>query len=248
MEHKKKNSCRVDVTLPGRSYFKGTLHPLSRSINMLTDILINEGFRLIDAPEIDSEWYNFTALNITKNHPARALADTFYICDSPFLLRTHTSNAQIRSMQNNFPPMKIFSIGRVYRRDFDSTHSPMFHQLEILVVNKTANIVQLKHHVHKILCSFFLTEFPIRFRTSYFPFTEPSFEVDILCNKNLSKGCEEYWLEILGCGMVNDKVFKNVGIINTLNRGFALGVGIERLVMLKHGINDIRDLYNGSLS
>ena len=240
---------KIDVSLPGRSYKKGAMHPLSRNIKLLKDILKQNSFQHIDAPEIDSEWYNFTALNIKDNHPARALADTFYIDHSAFLLRTHTSNSQIRFMQNNEPPIRIFSIGKVYRRDLDTTHSPMFHQLEVLVVSKIANIVELRTCIHNILCSFFSTsKLIMRFRSSYFPFTEPSFEVDILYNRNqVDHTNKEQWLEILGCGMINNEVLKNVGINSELYQGFALGFGIERLVMLKYNITDIRDFYNGDV-
>ena len=240
---------QIDVTLPGRSYKQGAMHPLSRNIETLKSILNKSGFQHIDAPEIDSEWYNFTALNIKDNHPARALADTFYINHSTFLLRTHTSNSQIRFMQHHEPPIKVFSIGKVYRRDLDTTHSPMFHQLEVLLISKTANIIELKRYINNILCSFFSTTRLItRFRSSYFPFTEPSFEVDILYDGDQGNNDNhQRWLEILGCGLINHEVLKNVGINYKLYRGFALGFGIERLVMLKHNITDIRDFYDGDI-
>ena len=242
----------IDVTLPGRGITKGMVHPLTHSMNLLKRILLRQGFIHIDGPEIDSEWYNFSALNIGEHHPARQMADTFYIKDSESLLRTHTSNVQVRHMQNNKPPFKIFSLGRVYRSDYDATHTPMFHQLEALVVNEKVNFLNLKSCIISILQTFFATQdLPIRFRNSYFPFTEPSFEIDVRCDRSnkgeIKIGCGDEWLEIMGCGMVNNKVFKNTAIDPSSNQGFALGIGIERLAMLKYNIADVRDFYHGDI-
>jgi len=243
---------KIDVTLPGRDNIRGKVHPLSHTITLLKGILSQEGLEQADGPEIDSEWYNFSALNIGEHHPARQMADTFYISDSNNLLRTHTSNVQIRYMQSNKPPFKIFSIGKVYRSDYDATHTPMFHQLEVLVVNANASFTDLKVFIYTFLQLFFgIKNLPIRFRNSYFPFTEPSFEVDIKCDRSkkgeIKIGEGEEWLEILGCGMVNNKVFTNTGINTKDNQGFAVGVGIERLAMLKYSIADSRDFYHGDI-
>jgi phenylalanyl-tRNA synthetase alpha chain len=243
---------KIDVTLPGRDNARGRIHPLSHTIKLLKTILNREGFQHVDGPEIDSEWYNFSALNIGEHHPARQMADTFYVADSDNLLRTHTSNVQIRYMQDHKPPLKIFSIGRVYRSDYDATHTPMFHQLEALVVNENVSFVDLKACICRILQSFFgIDDLPIRFRNSYFPFTEPSFEVDVKCDRSIKGeikiGVGDEWLEILGSGMVNKKVFVNTGIDPKSNQGFALGVGIERLAMLKYNIADLRDFYHGDI-
>jgi phenylalanyl-tRNA synthetase alpha chain len=243
---------RIDVTAPSRFFPRGKIHPLSHTIELLRQLLIKEGLRHIEGSEIDSEWNNFTALNVGPHHPARELADTFYIKDSASLLRTHTSNVQVRFMQNNTPPFSIFSIGRVYRNDYDSTHTPMFHQMEALVVGEKVNLLDLRKFIHKILSSFFgVSKLPIRFRSSYFPFTEPSFEVDVKCDRSkageIKIGTGEEWLEILGCGMVHNNVFANTKINCSTNQGFALGIGIERLAMLKYGIPDLRDFYHGDI-
>lgn len=243
---------KIDVTLPGRDNMRGRIHPLSHTIKLLKTILNREGFKYVDSPEIDSEWYNFSALNIGEHHSARQMADTFYIAGSHNLLRTHTSNMQIRYMQDHKPPFNIFSIGKAYRGDYDATHTPMFHQLEVLVINQNTSFVALKSCLYKILQSFFgIGNLPIRFRNSYFPFTEPSFEVDIKWHRNkkgkIKVGGSDEWLEILGCGMINKEVFINTGIDSKSTQGFALGVGIERLAMLKYNIADSRDFYHGDI-
>lgn len=254
----------IDITLPGRGFKRGKLHPISHAIDLMKIIFYSMGFEHIEGPEIENEWNNFSALNIPENHPSRQMHDTFYIENSSKesavsknqeelnLLRTHTSTVQIRYMLKNQPPLKIFSIGKVYRSDHDATHAPMFHQLECLVVDKKSNVLDLRGCLEIFLKLFFnLEQIPMRFRTSYFPFTEPSFEVDIKCDRSkkgeIKIGVGEDWLEILGCGMVNKKVLENVNIDVNKYQGFAFGVGIERLVMLKYNISDLRSFFEGDL-
>ena len=193
-----------------------------------------------DGPEIEDEYHNFTALNIPGNHPARAMHDTFYF-NNEYLLRTHTSPIQIRSMERDGVPIRVIAPGKVYRRDSDITHTPMFHQVEGLVIDKDINFTHLKGILHDFINSFFNDEMSLRFRPSYFPFTEPSAEVDLLSN-------DGQWLEILGCGMVHPKVLDNLGIDNKKYSGYAFGMGVERLTMLKYGIKDIRLFYENDLS
>ena len=230
----------VDITLPGKTSSIGNIHPLSITLNQIEKIFINAGFLVDDGPEIEDEYHNFTALNIPGNHPARAMHDTFYF-NNEYLLRTHTSPIQIRSMERDGVPIRVISPGKVYRRDSDITHTPMFHQVEGLVIDKDINFTHLKGILHDFINSFFNDEMSLRFRPSYFPFTEPSAEVDLLSN-------DGQWLEILGCGMVHPKVLDNLGIDNKKYSGYAFGMGVERLTMLKYGIKDIRLFYENDLS
>ncbi|MFQ3306850.1 MAG: phenylalanyl-tRNA synthetase alpha chain [Candidatus Midichloriaceae bacterium] len=246
--NKKLKEEAIDVTLPGRLESRGKLHPISHSIKIIKDFFHSIEFDHVDGPEIDNEWNNFSALNIPENHPARQMHDTFYVEEDKLLLRTHTSTVQIRHMLNNKPPFKIFSVGKVFRADYDATHTPMFHQLECLVIDKKSNLQDLKYYLQKFLRAFFnIEDLPMRFRASYFPFTEPSFEVDIRCDRskknNIKLGVGDDWLEILGCGMVNGKVLSNVGVDPNVYQGFAFGVGIERLAMLKYNIPDLRSFF-----
>ena len=230
----------IDITLPGKTSFIGNIHPLSTTLNEIEKIFINAGFLVDDGPEIEDEYHNFTALNIPDNHPARAMHDTFYF-DNEYLLRTHTSPIQIRSMERDGVPIRVIAPGKVYRRDSDITHTPMFHQVEGLVIDKDINFTHLKGILHDFINSFFKDEMTLRFRPSYFPFTEPSAEVDLLSG-------DDQWLEILGCGMVHPKVLDNLGIDNKTFSGYAFGMGVERLTMLKYGIKDIRLFYENDLS
>ena len=230
----------IDITLPGKTSLIGNIHPLSITLNEIEKIFINAGFLVDDGPEIEDEYHNFTALNIPDNHPARAMHDTFYF-DNEYLLRTHTSPIQIRSMERDGVPIRVIAPGKVYRRDSDITHTPMFHQVEGLVIDKKINFTHLKGILHDFINSFFNDEMSIRFRPSYFPFTEPSAEVDLLSK-------DGQWLEILGCGMVHPKVLDNLHIDTKKYSGYAFGMGIERLTMLKYGIKDIRLFYENDLS
>ena len=230
----------IDITLPGKTSFIGNIHPLSTTLNEIEKIFINAGFLVDDGPEIEDEYHNFTALNIPGNHPARAMHDTFYF-DNEYLLRTHTSPIQIRTMERDGVPIRVIAPGKVYRRDSDITHTPMFHQVEGLVIDKDINFTHLKGILHDFINSFFKDEMTLRFRPSYFPFTEPSAEVDLLSG-------DGQWLEILGCGMVHPKVLDNLGIDNKTFSGYAFGMGVERLTMLKYGIKDIRLFYENDLS
>ena len=243
----------IDVTLPGREFTRGRIHPITQTIKLIKGIFYCMGFEHVVGPDVDNEWNNFTALNIPENHPARQMHDTFYLeGHEKLLLRTHTSTVQIRHMMNNKPPLKIFSTGKVYRSDYDATHTPMFHQLECLVVDENCSMQSLRACIETFLRLFFkFDNIPMRFRTSYFPFTEPSFEVDIKCDRSkkgiIKVGVGDDWLEILGCGMVNKKVLDNVGIDSSKYRGFAFGVGIERLAMLKYNIADLRSFFEGDI-
>jgi len=230
----------LDVTMPGRRTIIGNKHPVSSTLNEIEKIFLNAGFLVEDGPEIEDEYHNFTALNIPENHPARAMHDTFYFT-AQYLLRTHTSPIQIRSMEQYGVPIRVIAPGKVYRRDSDITHTPMFHQIEGLVIDKDINFTHLKGILHDFINTFFEDEMKVRFRPSYFPFTEPSAEVDLLSKDN-------QWLEILGCGMVHPKVLTNLGIDNEIFNGYAFGMGVERLAMLKSGINDIRLFYENDLN
>jgi len=230
----------LDVTMPGRRTIIGNKHPVSSTLNEIEKIFLNAGFLVEDGPEIEDEYHNFTALNIPENHPARAMHDTFYFT-AQYLLRTHTSPIQIRSMEQYGVPIRVIAPGKVYRRDSDITHTPMFHQIEGLVIDKDINFTHLKGILHDFINTFFEDEMKVRFRPSYFPFTEPSAEVDLLSKDN-------QWLEILGCGMVHPKVLSNLGIDNEIFNGYAFGMGVERLAMLKYGINDIRLFYENDLN
>lgn len=245
---------KIDLTLPIRQENHGLIHPISKVIREVKEIFGNMGFAVEEGPEIEDDFHNFTALNMAENHPARQMQDTFYLPDKDgkkMLLRTHTSSVQIRKMENAKPPLKIITIGKVYRSDSDQTHTPMFHQMEALVIDKDINMGNLKWTLEQFLKTFFEVEnISMRFRPSFFPFTEPSAELDIGYSKKdgvIKIGGEENFLEILGCGMVHPNVLKNVGIDPNDYQGFALGVGIERLAMLKYGINDLRMFFENDL-
>ena len=228
----------VDVTLPGRHSESGGLHPITHTLNRIKELFFDLGYSEETGPEIEKDFYNFEALNIPSYHPARAMHDTFYV-DESTVLRTHTSPVQIRTMLSKKPPLQIICPGRVYRCDSDMTHTPMFHQVEGLVVDRGITFADLKGVVIQFLNNFFETDLPIRFRPSYFPFTEPSAEVDI-CGRS-------GWLEVMGCGMVHPKVFESCGVDTSLYSGFAFGMGAERLAMLKYGVNDLRMFFDNDL-
>tara|TARA_B100001778_G_C18526219_1_gene601289 strand:- start:434 stop:1162 length:729 start_codon:yes stop_codon:yes gene_type:complete len=218
----------------------GAHHPINNMKDSIMDLLISFGFEAVEGPEIESETFNFDMLNIKETHPARQMHDTFYVDNRNNVLRTHTSPVQVRGMIERDPPIAIASAGKVYRKDDDSTHLPMFHQIEGIYVDNDVNFAQLKDLIFKIIHSLFGSEVDLRFRPSYFPFTEPSAEVDILSE-------DGKWLEILGCGIINPIVLKNCDIDSHKFSGFAFGLGIERISMLKHGINDIREFYKSNL-
>jgi len=229
----------IDVTLPAREQGKGSLHPVTLTMNRLEQIFRSIGFEVAEGPEIETDFYNFTALNIPEDHPARAMHDTFYIDDN-HVLRTHTSPVQVHYMENKTPPLKIIAPGRVYRVDSDATHSPMFHQVEGLWVDEDISFANLKGVVQDFLQRFFeRDDLEVRFRPSFFPFTEPSAEMDMSWNGG--------WLEIGGCGMVHPEVFRHVGIDSEKYRGFAFGLGVERLTMLRYGVNDLRLFFNNDM-
>jgi len=229
----------LDVTLPGRGLGTGGLHPVTRTLERIEQLFHSLGFATASGPEIESDFYNFTALNIPENHPARAMHDTFYI-DPQHVLRTHTSPVQVRYMEAHQPPLKIISPGRVYRFDSDATHSPMFHQVEGLWVDEEISFANLKGVVQDFLQRFFeRDDLRVRFRPSFFPFTEPSAEMDMSWNGG--------WLEIGGCGMVHPNVLKHVNIDSEKYLGFAFGLGVERLAMLRYGVNDLRQFYESDL-
>ena len=233
----------VDVTLPGRNVDIGGPHPVSRTLARIERLFAQAGFTVAQGPEIEDDWHNFEALNIPPTHPARAMHDTFYINDSD-VLRTHTSGVQIRVMEGQQPPIRIIAPGRVYRCDSDQTHTPMFHQVEGLVVEENASFAQLKTLIIDFLRRFFEDEnLKVRFRPSYFPFTEPSAEVDIATDL-FGDG---RWMEVLGCGMVHPNVLRNVGIDPERYRGFAFGLGVERLTMLRYGVDDLRLFFENDL-
>lgn len=246
---------KVDVTLPVRGQQDGFVHPISQTIEEVVSILGEMGFVVAEGPEIEDDWYNFTALNIPEDHPARQEHDTFYLPGvgekGRKVLRTHTSPVQIRTMLNSEPPLRVIAPGRTYRCDYDATHSPMFHQVEGLVVDKAVHMGHLKGTLIEFCRAYFgVDDLPVRFRPSYFPFTEPSAEVDIGCTREGGEfkiGHGDSWLEILGCGMVNPKVLENCGIDSSEYQGFAFGVGIERIAMLKYGIPDLRTFYESDL-
>ena len=242
---------RVDVTLPGRNVDLGGLHPITRTIQRMEDFFGTIGFEVVEGPEIEDDYHNFEALNIPAHHPARAMHDTFYV-DDTHVLRTHTSPVQVRTMENREPPFRVICPGRVYRCDSDLTHSPMFHQVEGLLIDETSSFADLKGLLEDFLHGFFeRDDLAVRFRPSYFPFTEPSAEVDIQCVKCLGEGCRVCshtgWLEVLGCGMVNPKVFDMSGIDSERFTGFAFGMGVERLAMLRYGIGDLRLNFDNDL-
>lgn len=229
----------LDVTLPSRKEDQGSLHPVTQTLHRIESLFHSIGFSVAQGPQIESDFYNFTALNIPESHPARAMHDTFYI-DESYVLRTHTSPVQIRHLEKNKPPLKIISPGRVYRVDSDATHSPMFHQVEGLWVDQQVSFADLKGVIEDFLQNFFENkDLKVRFRPSYFPFTEPSAEMDMSWKGG--------WLEIGGCGMVHPEVFKHVGIDSNQYQGFAFGLGVERLTMLRYGIQDLRHFFNNDL-
>ena len=252
--HDKLNNEKIDISLPARQIKVGGIHPISKTMNEIISIMGSQGFAVKEGPHIEDDFYNFTALNIAEDHPARQDHDTFYFKrtgEMKKLLRTHTSPVQIRIMQNDTPPIKIIAPGSTYRCDDDSTHSPMFHQVEGLFVDQGITMANLKWVIRKLLTEFFgIEDLPMRFRPSYFPFTEPSAEVDIGCcikEGKLTIGGGSDWLEVMGCGMVHPKVFKNCGIDSKKFSGFAFGLGVERFAMLKHGITDLRMFYENDL-
>lgn len=241
----------LDVTLPGRGLSASGLHPITQTLKRIETLFYSIGFDVASGPEIETEFYNFTALNIPENHPARAMHDTFYI-DTGDLLRTHTSPVQIHYMQNNKPPIKVIAPGRVYRCDSDITHTPMFHQVEGLWIDENVNFAALKGTLANFMANFFeRNDLAVRFRPSFFPFTEPSAEMDIGCVMCDGKGCRicshTGWLEVLGCGMVHPKVLEHVAIDNEQFIGFAFGMGVERLTMLRYGVNDLRLFFENDL-
>ncbi|QKX18596.1 phenylalanine--tRNA ligase subunit alpha [Microbulbifer sp. YPW1] len=240
----------IDVTLPGRGEDQGSMHPITRTLRRIEEIFQRLGFSVEQGPEVEGDYYNFEALNIPAHHPARAMHDTFYI-DPSTVLRTHTSSVQIRTMEKTNPPLRIICPGRVYRCDSDVTHSPMFHQVEGLVIDEGVSFAHLKGCIDQFLKAFFEADVPVRFRPSYFPFTEPSAEADIQCTNCGGEGCRVCsgtgWLEILGCGMVHPNVFASCDIDSEKYSGFAFGLGVERMAMLRYGVNDLRLFFDNDL-
>ena len=229
---------RIDISLPGRGQRSGGLHPVTLTLQEIERLFVEIGFTVVDGPEIEDDYHNFAALNIPEHHPARAMHDTFY-CNADLLLRTHTSNVQIRYMNETRPPLRVIAPGRVYRCDSDMTHTPMFHQVEGIMVDEGVTFAHLKGVLEEFAEHIFGEGVETRFRPSYFPFTEPSAEVDILGDNG--------WLEILGCGMVHPTVLENVGIDSRKYSGFAFGMGVERIAMLRYGINDIRMFFENDM-
>jgi phenylalanyl-tRNA synthetase alpha chain len=240
----------VDVTLPGRGHDNGGLHPVTMTLRRIEKLFAQLGFETAEGPEIEDDYHNFEALNIPESHPARAMHDTFYF-DDHTLLRTHTSPVQIRVMREKQPPLRVIAPGRVYRCDSDLTHTPMFHQVEGFLVDENVSFAQLKGILDEFLRNFFERDLAVRFRPSYFPFTEPSAEADIQCVMCNGTGCrvcsQTGWLEVLGCGMVHPNVFKHVGVDSEKYTGFAFGMGVERLAMLRYGVNDLRLFFENDL-
>src|SRR5690606_36301357 len=238
----------IDVTLPGRDAARGGLHPVSRTIERIADIFGRLGYELSDGPEIEDDWHNFEALNYPPHHPARAMHDTFYFDDGR-LLRTHTSGVQVRYMQDllaagGTPPLRMIALGKVYRSDSDQTHTPMFHQCEGLLVDEHASFADFKGTLSEFVRAFFERDFRMRFRPSYFPFTEPSAEFDIAWQQ---PDGSTRWLEVLGCGMVHPNVLRNVGIDPERYTGFAFGLGVERFAMLRYGVDDLRSFFDNDV-
>ncbi|MDO2948494.1 phenylalanine--tRNA ligase subunit alpha [Aeromonas simiae] len=229
----------IDITLPGRRIENGGLHPVTRTIERIERLFGEMGFTVARGPEIEDGFHNFDALNIPAHHPARTDHDTFYF-NPDLMLRTHTSGVQIRTMEQQQPPIRIIAPGRVYRNDYDMTHTPMFHQVEGLLIDEHASFTELKGILHDFLRNYFEEDLTIRFRPSYFPFTEPSAEVDVM-------GKNGKWLEVLGCGMVHPNVLRSVGIDPEKYAGFAFGMGVERLTMLRYGVNDLRAFFENDL-
>ena len=241
----------IDVTLSGRNSEAGGVHPVNRTLRRIESYFGQMGFSVAEGPEVEDDFHNFTALNIPEHHPARAMHDTFYF-DAGRLLRTHTSPVQVRVMENAKPPYRIIAPGRVYRCDSDLTHTPMFHQVEGLLIDESTTFVDLKGVLYEFVTHFFEKDLGVRFRPSYFPFTEPSAEVDIECVMCSGDGCRVCshtgWLEILGCGMVHPKVLESVGVDSEKYTGFAFGMGVERLTMLRYGVNDLRLFFENDLN
>ena len=240
----------IDVTLPGRGQTTGGLHPVTRTLERIEQFFTRIGYGIAEGPEVEDDYHNFEALNIPGHHPARAMHDTFYF-NANMLLRTHTSPVQVRTMESSQPPIRIVCPGRVYRCDSDITHSPMFHQVEGLLVDRDINFADLKGTIEEFLRVFFEKELAVRFRPSFFPFTEPSAEVDIQCVMCSGKGCrvckQTGWLEVMGCGMVHPNVLRMSGIDPEEYQGFAFGMGAERLAMLRYGVNDLRLFFDNDL-
>lgn len=241
---------RIDVTMPGRGQQTGGVHPVTRTMTRIEALFSQLGFEIAEGPEIEDDYHNFEALNIPESHPARAMHDTFYFNDN-MLLRTHTSPVQIRVMEEREPPLKVMAPGRVYRCDSDLTHTPMFHQVEGFMVDENVSFADLKGILNDFLLNYFEKDLKVRFRPSYFPFTEPSAEADVQCVMCGGKGCRVCshtgWLEVLGCGMIHPKVFESVGVDTKKYTGFAFGMGVERLAMLRYGINDLRLFFENDL-
>jgi phenylalanyl-tRNA synthetase alpha chain len=233
----------IDVTLPGRDAARGGLHPVTSTLERITEIFGRLGYELADGPEIEDDWHNFEALNFPPHHPARAMHDTFYFNDGR-LLRTHTSGCQVRYMLDQKPPLRMIAAGKVYRSDSDQTHTPMFHQVEGLLVDEHASFADLKGTLAEFVRAFFERDFEMRFRPSYFPFTEPSAEVDIAWQQ---PDGSTRWLEVLGCGMVHPNVLRSVGIDPERYTGFAFGLGVERFTMLRYGVNDLRNFFDNDV-
>jgi len=240
----------VDISLPGVSLDRGARHPVIRVMGDILDIFRGMGFSVRQGPEVEKDYYNFEALNIPRDHPARDMQDTFYV-EEEIVLRTHTSPVQIRAMENQDPPLRILSPGRVYRHDYDVTHSPMFHQVEGFMVDEGVAFSDLKGVLAEFIHQFFGSEVPVRFRPSFFPFTEPSAEVDMGCVMCRGKGCrvcsDSGWMEVLGSGMIHPEVFRHVGYDSEKFSGFAFGIGVERIAMLHYGIDDIRLLFENDV-
>ena len=241
---------RIDITMPGKKRKAGSLHPITLVKNELIDIFAGMGFKVFEGPEAETDYYNFTALNTPQDHPARDMQDTFYLSEN-LLLRTQTSAGQIRVMEKSAPPIKILSPGRVFRSDDDATHSPLFHQMEGLVVDKGITLCDLQGMLGEFAKKMFTSSTKVRLRPSYFPFTEPSVEVDLSCSECGGKGCRlckgTGWIEVLGAGMVNRRVLENCGVDPDEYTGFAFGMGIERIAMLKYGINNIKTLFENDV-
>lgn len=246
----KLESERIDVTLPGRKQSQGGLHPITKTIDRITSIFTSAGYVVAEGPEIEDDYHNFEALNIPSHHPARAMHDTFYVSPGT-VLRTHTSPVQVRVMEGGKPPFKMICPGRVYRCDSDLTHTPMFHQVEGLLIDENVSFADLKGTVEDFLHAYFEADMPVRFRPSYFPFTEPSAEVDMGCVSCGGKGCRicgnSGWLEVMGCGMVHPKVLAMSNIDTEKYNGFAFGMGVERLAMLRYQVADLRTYFENDL-
>ncbi len=240
----------LDVTLAGRGQASGGLHPVTRTLERMESLFRSVGFSVAEGPEVEDDYHNFEALNIPAHHPARAMHDTFYFGDGT-LLRTHTSPVQVRAMEQRPPPLRLIAPGRVYRCDSDLTHTPMFHQVEGLVVDEDVSFADLKGMLDSFLQAFFERDLKVRFRPSYFPFTEPSAEVDVQCVACGGAGCrvcgQSGWLEILGCGMVHPRVFEYAGVDSERYTGYAFGMGVERLAMLRYGVGDLRLFFENDL-